>query len=109
VASVVAFIPDLMDRSKVQAVGGDAVRFVSSPPGLVDAVSDPGVRLVVLDLSRPGVLDVLPALAAAEVRTIGFGSHMDRALLDGARQAGCDEVLARSAFFGRLREILDPD
>jgi len=107
VASVVAYIPDLMDRSKVQAVGGDAIRFVPSAADLVDAASDPVVRLVVVDLSRPGVLDVLPALAAAEVRTIGFGSHVDHTLLDSARQAGCDEVLPRSAFFRRLTELLD--
>jgi hypothetical protein len=97
-----------MDRSKVQAVGGDAVRFVSSAAALVDAASD-AVRIVVVDLSRPGVLDVLPALGATGVRTIGFGSHVDHTLLDAARAAGCDEVLPRSAFFRRLEELLGQD
>jgi DNA-binding NarL/FixJ family response regulator len=98
-----------MDRSKVQAVGGDAVRFVSSAAALVDAASDAAVRTVVVDLSRPGVLDALSALTTAEVRTIGFGSHVDSALLDAARAAGCDEVLPRSAFFRRLQELLGQD
>jgi hypothetical protein len=106
VTTIVAYVPDLMDRSRVQAAGGDAVRFVPSAAGLVDAASDPAVRIVVVDLSRPGVLDALPALAAAGVRTIGFGSHVDHELLDAARAAGCSEVLPRSAFFRRLDEIL---
>jgi hypothetical protein len=33
---------------------------------------------------------------------VGFGSHVDKTLLDAAHQAGCDEVLARSAVFRRL-------
>ena len=98
-----------MDRSKVQAVGGDAVRFVSSAAALVDASSDPAVRMVVVDLSRPGVLHSLPALVATGRRTIGFGSHVDSALLDAARAAGCDEVLPRSIFFRRLEELFGQD
>jgi hypothetical protein len=45
----------------------------------------------------------LPDLA---VPTVGFGSHVDRELLEAARAAGCDQVLARSAFFSRLQQIL---
>jgi hypothetical protein len=51
VASVVAYIPDLMDRSKVQAVGREDVQFVSVVAQLTDASADLGVRLVVVDLS----------------------------------------------------------
>ncbi|MDQ1373520.1 MAG: hypothetical protein QOJ09_858, partial [Actinomycetota bacterium] len=52
-----------------------------------------------------GVLDAVQGVAAG-VRTIGFGSHVDRELLDAARAAGCDEVMARSEFFRRVRELL---
>jgi hypothetical protein len=52
---------------------------------------------------RPGVLEVLPSVSA---RVIGFGSHVDRDLLAAARAAGCDQVLARSAFFSRLPQLL---
>jgi hypothetical protein len=91
-----------MDRSKV-AAAATGVTFVSSPADLVASEA----AVVVVDLSRPGVLDVLPALAGR--RVIGFGSHVDRELLDRARAAGCTEVLARSAFFLRLGELLDRD
>jgi hypothetical protein len=40
------------------------------------------------------------------VRLIGFGPHGDRERLDEAKALGCQQVLARSAFFGRLGELL---
>ena len=97
--TVAAYVPDLMDRSKLSAVGGGRVAFVRAPAELADSDAD----VVVVDLGRPGVLDVLPALAGR--RVIGFGSHVDTDLLDAARAAGC-EVLPRSKFFARLGEVL---
>ncbi|CAN5706813.1 hypothetical protein BH20ACT2_BH20ACT2_12850 [soil metagenome] len=99
VRRIAAYVPDLMDRSKFAALAAE-VRFVSRPEDLVGLDAD----LVVLDLSRAGVLDVVGSLDAA--RVIGFGSHVEREVLDAARAAGCDEVLARSKFFGRLAELL---
>lgn len=90
--TVAAYVPDLMDRSKF----GAGVTFASSPADLVGMEAD----VVVVDLSRPGVLDVLPQLAGR--RVIGFGSHVDTERLDAARAAGCTEVLPRSQFFARL-------
>lgn len=95
---VAAFVPDLMDRSKVAGAAPGTV-FVARAADLAGVQAD----LVVVDLGRPGVLDVVPALTG---RVVGFGSHVDRGLLDAARAAGCDQVLARSAFFSRLSELL---
>ncbi len=107
---LLAFVPDLMDRSKVAAAAGDRVRFVSSPAALAgDLRDESGVTdLVVIDLGRPGVLDALGDLQAVDPRprVVGFGSHVDQGLLDQARAAGCDEVLARSVFFRRLPDLL---
>ena len=97
---IAAFVPDLMDRSKVAAAGGTDVTFVRT----ADDLASVGAEVVVVDLARPGVLDALPALAGA--RTIGFASHVDRELIDAARAAGCDEVLPRSRFFTALGELL---
>ena len=116
-AAVVADVPDLIDRSKLQGVPGVAVRFVARPPALPEAVAaaGPGV-VVVVDLGRPGALDAVATVRAADpgpsagpgraVRIIGFGSHVDRELLAAGLTAGCDDSLPRSAFFGRLAEIL---
>jgi hypothetical protein len=97
---VVGFVPDLMDRSRVEAAGVP-VQWVSSPGQLAAADAE----LVIVDLSRPGVLEVLSSVSAP---TIGFASHVDRDLIGAARAAGCQQVLARSAFFGRLAELLGP-
>jgi hypothetical protein len=95
---VAAYVPDLMDRSRIAAPGA-AVTFVRSPQELVGAAAD----LVVVDLGRPGVIDVIGQMS---VPVIGFASHVDRELLAAARSAGCGTVLARSVFFGRVSELL---
>ncbi|HUS61709.1 MAG TPA: hypothetical protein VMY34_05900 [Acidimicrobiales bacterium] len=92
-----AFIPDLMDRSRL---GGRAITFVSAPGDLAGTEAD----LYLVDLSRPGALEAIAALA--ERRVVGFGSHVDAEVLRAARAAGCDTVLARSAFFNRIDDIL---
>jgi DNA-binding NarL/FixJ family response regulator len=101
--TVVAYVPDLMDRSKV-AAAGPAVSFLPTPAALV--VAAPEADVVVVDVGRPGVVDVLPALVATGARVVAFGSHVYRATLDAARAAGCEEVLPRSAFFRDLPQFL---
>ena len=95
---VVAFIPDLMDRSRLSAPGVE-VLFVDDPEGLADAHAD----LVVADLARPGAIESLGAVAGP---TVGFVAHIDEATMAAALAAGCDEVLARSRFFARFAELV---
>jgi hypothetical protein len=95
---VVAFVPDLMDRSRLSSAG--SVTFVDTPADLAVTLAE----VAVVDLSRPGVLEALGDLGG--VRTIGFARHVDADLMDRARAAGCDEVLPRSRFFARLGELL---
>jgi 2-keto-3-deoxy-6-phosphogluconate aldolase len=102
--TVAAFVPDLMDRSRISGVVAGSVRYAAAPQELVAMAA--GCDVVVVDLSRPGVLDVLADVSALGVRTIGFGSHVDADTLDEARAAGCDQVMARSVFFSRLAALL---
>ena len=99
---VVALVPDLMDRSKLARLGDVEVVHVRRADELAATAVDSD--LVVLDLSRPGVLDALRAGLAGTV--VGFASHVDADLIDAARAAGCTEVLPRSAFFARLAQRL---
>jgi DNA-binding NarL/FixJ family response regulator len=95
---VSAFVPDLMDRSKLARIGGDDVEVeVVGSAGALDG----GADVVVVDLGRPTALDAVRALRAAgsTARIVGFGSHVERDVLAAAGAAGCDRVLARSAFF----------
>jgi len=103
--TVVAYVPDLMDRSRVSAVVPD-VAFVGRPEGLAAAVASGDVALV--DLGRAGALEVLPRLLASGARVIAFGAHVDQDTLDAARAAGCEEVLARSAVFRTLGDLVNP-
>ena len=99
---IVAYVPDLMDRSKVAAAAGD-VTFVSRPADLAGAAAGAGAGLVVVDLTRPGVV---AALAGLSGRVIGFANHTSRDAMAAARAAGCEQVLPRSEFFSRLDELL---
>ncbi len=95
---VAAYTPDLMDRSKISAAVADC-RFVARPEALVGLAD---TTVVLVDLSKRGVLEVLPDLVAAGARVVGYGSHVDHQLLAAAEAAGVHEVLPRSKFFSRL-------
>lgn len=99
---------DLLDSSRIaghaRAAGLDALR-CRDPAALLAALDRrPALALVDLHNSDLTVETVVPALRAAGVRVVGFGSHVDVARLKAARAAGCDEVLPRSAFFEGLDE-----
>ena len=104
---VAVYAPDLMDRSRIAAAAersGTQLVVVSTPHELGEVT---GADLAVADLGRPGVVDTARVLSG--MATIGFASHVDRDLLRQARQAGWGQVLARSAFFGRLHTLLTGD
>ena len=104
---IVALVPDLMDRSRVTAALGEGVELVATARHLRDRLeSGPEPDLVLIDLGRRGILDALPGIReATHARIIGFGAHVERDLLAAARAAGCDQVLARSAFFAQLPDL----
>lgn len=101
-STVVAYVPDLMDRSKVAAAVPGAT-FVPTVAALGERAA--GAGIVVVDLGRPGVIDLLGDLAASGARVVGFASHVDRATLDTAAAAGC-RAYRRSEFFSRIAAIV---
>ena len=96
--AVAAYTPDLMDRSKISAAV-PACRFVARPEALVGLAA---TDVVLVDLSKKGVLDVLGDIVASGARVLAYGAHVDKQLLGAAEAAGCTEVLPRSQFFTRL-------
>jgi DNA-binding NarL/FixJ family response regulator len=96
--TVLAYIPDLMDRSRVSAAV-EGVEFVKAPGDVSRA------DVVVVDLGRPGALEAVADLGPG-VRSIGFASHVDRSLMERAEQAGVGEVLPRSRFFASMAVVL---
>ncbi len=98
---IAAYVPDLMDRSRLAGLGD--VAFVPDPADLAERAAAEGAEVVVVDLTRPGALE---AVAAVDARVVGFANHTERELMEAARAAGCDTVVARSVFFSRFRELV---
>jgi PleD family two-component response regulator len=112
---IVCVLDDLLFSVKIstaaKAIGAD-VYFERTPGMVVDRVREKQPSLVIFDLnsSKLQPMSVIAELkadpATRGIRTIGFVSHVQTETIAAARQAGIDEVLARSAFADRLGEIL---
>ena len=112
---IVCAVDDLLFSVKIstaaKALGVD-IYFERSPDGVLRAVGEKQPSLVIFDLNSTR-LKPMDAIAAIKgdpqlkgIRTLGYVSHVDSASIEAARQAGIDQVLARSAFVERLGEIL---
>lgn len=100
---IVAFVPDLMDRSRL---GHRPVELAADLEQLASAA--PGAAIVVVDLSRPGALGAAASLVGSGTRVVGFAPHVDDELRRSAASSGV-EVVTRSRFFGHLDEVLGLD
>ena len=94
--TVAVITRDLIDASKVEAVGAVVVRDASTP-ALRDA------ELIVLDLATG--IDASTVVAIGPP-VIAYGPHVDDSALSVALAAGCQEALARSVFFRRLPSLV---
>jgi CheY-like chemotaxis protein len=112
---ILCAIDDLMFSIKIstaaKSLGAD-VYFERDPAMVLPRIREKHPSLVVFDLNsaRMKPLDAIASLKAdpelKAVRTLGFVSHVDTTTIAAARQAGIDQVLARSAFAEQLGEIL---
>jgi len=113
-ATVVALVEDLFFVAKIRetakAIGvavvmGDARRGVA-------AIAEAQPQAIILDLNLRGLssVDWIQALksdpATRPIRIVGFVSHVQEELISAARAAGCDSVMARSAFTQQLPNLL---
>ena len=112
---IVCVLDDLMFSVKIKTAGkalGADLYFERNAGRVVESVRERRPSLVILDLNsrtlRP--MEAIAALKAdaglAAIPTLGYVSHVDADTVAAAREAGVDEVLARSAFVERLGEIL---
>ena len=99
---VVVFAPDLADRSRIAACVPGAT-FVKVATELSELAK--GADVVVLDLSRPGVLALLPEVVGRAGRVVAFGPHVASSALEEATEAGAI-ALPRSRFFRDLAAFL---
>ena len=90
---------------------GLAIEFVKSEKDAVDrAKTNPALVIIDLNCRSVDPLELVGKLkSSAEtkgIRLIGYLSHIQGELKQKAQEAGCDMVLARSAFSQNLPQIL---
>jgi CheY-like chemotaxis protein len=115
VAEILVVVDDLLFLSKIQQTAkllGASVEAVD-PGKLEERMALSAARAVILDLNhRSGsAVEVLRALksnqATAGTPVVAFLSHVQTELASAARAAGCDVLLARSAFTRELPQLLE--
>ncbi len=117
--TVVVLESDLFWAARIEAAcraAGGRVVCVADCAALMDAAAR-RPALILIDLAvAAGCLEVVRHLRAMpalrETPIIAFGSHVDTAALQAARQAGCDHAWARSRLAaglpGLLASVLQP-
>jgi DNA-binding response OmpR family regulator len=112
--NIVLFSGDLMAASRIQGVPSRItakLRTATTAEQVISWCTDEQVDVVVVDLAVPG-LEIGPLVNAlkrgnvAPPRVVAFGQHVHEERLATAREAGCDEVVARGQFFAQLESIL---
>jgi PleD family two-component response regulator len=112
---ILAVLDDLMFTSKIRTAAsqlGVTVTFARSSDAALAEMRKNAPSLVILDLNNPRTnpLAIVAGMkqepALASVRTVGYASHVQTEVIAAARQAGVDDVMARSAFTERLAAIL---
>ena len=112
---IVCVLDDLLFSVKISTAAkqmGADVYFERTPGMAAARIKEKQPSLAIFDLNsaRLNPLGVIAELKSDPetrgIRTLGFVSHVHTETIAAAREAGIDEVLARSAFAERLGEIL---
>jgi DNA-binding NarL/FixJ family response regulator len=109
---VVALMDDLFFQMKLAQTAkqlGVEVKVVANGEALLGLL-EPEPKLVIVDLNaRSQPVRAIERLRAAHanLRVVGFLSHVQRELAAQAQQAGCNEVMPRSSFTENLAAILE--
>jgi CheY-like chemotaxis protein len=116
---ILGFVENLMFASRIETAVEDASLEVTWAEPLADwmgpsceKIAALGVDLILLDLGIteldwPSWIRAFKSHpATAAIPLVCFGSHKDVQGFKAAKQAGADQVLARSQFFSKLPEIL---
>lgn len=112
---VLCVVDDLLFSVKISTAAkslGVDIYFERAADNVVACIREKRPHLVIFDLNS-SKLRPMEAIAAMKadpelkgIRTLGYASHVQADTIAAARNAGVDQVLARSAFSERLGEIL---
>jgi len=112
--NIVALVDDLFFLAKIQetakVVGISVVKI--DPRRGVSAIEESQPQAIIVDLGSRSlpVLEWIRSLKADaatwSIRIVGFVSHVESQMIADAKAAGCDTVMARSAFTQQLPHLL---
>lgn len=112
--TIILFSNDLMAASNIRGPAqarNVPLTLASNIEAVLNHCNEPGVDLVLLDLTTPG-LDpeaIVPRLRSAPCppgAIVAFGPHVQEGWLAAATAAGCDEVLTRGQFHAQAAALL---
>jgi CheY-like chemotaxis protein len=116
-AGVIAAVDDLFFGAKILETAerlNVPLCLVRSPEDLAERARASRPALIIFDLNAEGcrpleaIRQVKADPALRDTLALGFFSHVQHELKMAAAEAGCDRILARSAFTAELPEILRP-
>ena len=103
---IVAAIHDLMFSSKVNAAAqGKPISWVPRGTAPADYVAKEKADVLLIDLDAIAAVRAVKAAQPATV-VIGYVGHEKTEIIEAARVAGADQVLAKGEFARRLPELL---
>ncbi len=112
---ILCVVDDLMFATRISSAAKAvqaAIAFERTPANVLPRIRTEHPSLVIFDLnsSRLQPIETIAAIKRdtdiGATRTLGYVSHVESEVIAAARAAGCDEVLARSAFSAKLGDIL---
>ena len=113
-AIILTIVDDLLFLSKIHQTAqltGVTVKPADPTEG-PQKIANEAPQAIIIDLNHRSlsVLEFIRTLKAhpktKTIPLVGFVSHVQSDLIAAAREAGCDTVLARSAFTEQLPELL---
>jgi CheY-like chemotaxis protein len=112
---ILVAVDDLLFSSKIRSTArqvGTELTFARTPADILSQARALKPSLVIFDINseKADPINTVAALKADPelkgIPTTGFVSHVNTSLILAAREAGMDEVMARSAFVTNLAQIL---
>lgn len=112
---ILVAVDDLLFSSKIRSTAkqvGVDLTFARTPADILSQARALKPSLLIFDINceKADPINTVAALKAdpelSAIPTAGFVSHVNTSLINAARAAGMDEVMARSAFAANLPAIL---
>jgi DNA-binding response OmpR family regulator len=106
---VLTLVPDLMFSTRIEDAAkhlGYRVVALNAGDDFQAIIARESPRLIIVSLDASDWTHVVEIAKRANARVLAFGSHKNIEQMAAAKQAGCDEVVARSRMASELPNLL---